>query len=291
MTQRCTKHNLQCSNYHILTINSKRLFFQNSKCTSAISLTTRPEKKALISGIQLIQYTDFKDIDNGAPNPYLCQTVIEPPPPYPPQLIPAPANAESSWMEEGSDYGVLGVDSNQRHSVDEVDQPNVEGQAVGKTPQGSGSQRVCSIHADQNIRNLPIISDCAFDTNAMVELAVCAPDKNVDEQEADEQDEETILISWDSQTRKSMLPERESARNGGLNLALQTGEATVWGSRAQEGERSAAGNSRVLLESVFVRQSSEEAAEAQPKLDKGVEMESKVDNFLAGWDLVFAMDE
>lgn len=194
-------------------------------------------------------------------------------------------------MEETSDYGVLGVDSNQRHNVDEVDQPNVERQAVGKTPQGSGSERVCSVYASQNIKYLPIISDCAFDTNAMVGLAVCAPEKNADEQEEDEQDEETAWISWDPQTRKSMLPERESARNGGFNLALQTVEATVWGSRVQEGERSAAGSSRLLLESVFVRQSSEEAAEAQPKLDTGVEMESKVENFLPGWDLVFAMDE
>lgn len=160
-----------------------------------------------------------------------------------------------------------------------------------KTPQGSGLERVCSNYASQNIRDLPIISDCSHDTYGMVGLTVCGADKNDDEQEEDEQDKETILINWNPQTWKSMLPEKESPLNAGFNWALQDVEANVGGNRAQEGERPATVSSRTLLESVFVRQSSEEAAEAQAKLDTGVEMGSTVDNFLSGWDLVFTTDK
>lgn len=217
---------------------------------------------------------------------------FKPPPPYAPQILPAPAEAESSWVDESIDYGVLAVSSNQRRDVGEVDTPNVERQQVEKTPQGIGLHRVCSNYASQNIGDLPIrSSDCSFDTSGMADVGACGAEKNDDEQEEDEQDEETILINWDPQTGNLMLPGRESALNGGFNLALQEGEANVGGSRAQEGDRSAAVSSGVLLERVFVRQSSEEAAEAQAKLDAGVETGSKVENFLSGWGLVFSMDE
>lgn len=227
---------------------------------------------------------DFEVIVGGAPNPYHRQIIGVPLPPYTPEIIPEPADDESSWVEDSSDYGVLAVDdSNQRYDVGEIDQANVERQLVEIPPQGSVFQRVCSNYASKNIRNLPTISDCSLDTSGMIGLAPHANEKNVEKQEEDEQDEETILISWDPHTGKLRLPERESSLNKGF--------ANVERSRVQEGEQSAAGSNRMLLENVYVRQSSEEAAEAQAKLDTGVEKESKVENFLSAWDLVFANDE
>lgn len=228
--------------------------------------------------------------DSGGPSPYCRQIIGEPPPPYAPPISPEPADAESSWVDETNDYGVLAVNSNQRHNAGEVDQADVERPLVEKPPQGSGSERVCSNYAWQNISDSPIISDCSFDTYGMVGLAACGAKKNDDEQEEDERDEETVLINWNPQTVKFMLPERKSALNRGFNLALQEVTANIGGSRAQEGERSAALSSGVLLQSVIVRQSSEEEAEAQAKLDTGVETGGKVENFLSEWGLVFAKE-
>lgn len=231
---------------------------------------------------------DFEDVVNGAPNSNHGPLIVEAPPPYAPQIFPAPADAESSSLDESSDYGFLAVDSNQRHHVGEADEPNVERQLVEKTAQGSGLQRVCCNYASQNIRDLPVISDCSFNTYGVVGLAACGVEKNDDEQE---EEEESILINWDLQSGKLMLPGRLSALSGGFNWALPGVEAGVGGSRGQEGRRSAAVSSGVLLENVFVRQSSEEAAEAQAELHTGVEAGGKVENFFSGWGLVFAMDE
>lgn len=192
--------------------------------------------------------------------------------------------------DETSDYGLLAVDLQQRQNACEVDQPMVE-RRVEEMPEGTGRQRVCTDYASQNLMDLPIIAACSMDDYGMVGLAACGAEKNEDEQEEIERDEETTFFSWDPQTGKLMLPESESALNGEFNWALQEVEAQVGGSTAQNGEPLAPDSSRVLLENVFVRQSSEEAAEAQAKLYGGVEMERKVENFLSGWDLVVTMDE
>lgn len=176
-------------------------------------------------------------------------------------MLPAPGDAEPPSDDETIDYGLLAFDLQQRQNAGEVEQPMAE-RRVEEMPEGSGRQRVCADNASQNLRDLPIISDCAIDDYSVVGLAACGAAKNDDEQEEDELDEETSFIHWDPRTGKLMLPEIESALSG-----------------------------KVLLESVFVRQSSEEAAEAQAKLDTAVETERKVENFLSGWDLVVAMDE
>lgn len=185
----------------------------------------------------------------------------EEPPPYAPHMLPAPGDAEPPSDDETIDYGLLAFDLQQRQNDGEVEQPMAE-RRVEEMPEGSGRQRVCTDNASQNLRDLPIISDCTIDDYGVGGLAACGTAKNYDEQEEDELDEETSFIYWDPRTRKLMLPEIESALSG-----------------------------KVLLESVFVRQSSEEAAEAQAKLDTAVETERKLENFLSGWDLVVAMDE
>lgn len=216
--------------------------------------------------------------------------LIEEPPPYAPHMRTAPADAEPPSDDETIDYGLLAVDLQQRQNASEVEQLMVE-RRVEEMPEGSGRQRVCGYNVSQNLRDLPIIPDCSIDDYGVVGLAACGAVKNDDEQEEDELDGETSVICWDPRTGKLMLPESESALSGGFNWALQEVEAKVWGSMAQKGEALATDSSKVLLESVFVRQSSEEAAEAQAKLDTAVDMEREVENFLSGWDLVVAMDE
>lgn len=216
---------------------------------------------------------------------------IEEPPPYAPHMLPEPGDAEPPSDDETIYYGLLAVDLQQRQNAGEVEQPMVE-RRVEEMPEGSCRQRVCADYASQNLRDLPIISDCSIDDYGVVGLAACDEAKNDDEQEEDELDEETSFIHWNPRTGKLMLPEIKSAQSGGFNWAPQEVEAKVGGSTAQKGEALATDSSKVLLESVFVRQSSEEeVAEAPAKLDTAVETERKVENFLSGWDLVVTMDE
>lgn len=235
------------------------------------------------SPISLCILKDFKDNVNETPNHLPGQTIREPPPLYTSQIFPAPVHADSSLEDETIYYGVLAVNSNQRHHVGEVDVPILGRQAVENAPQGS----VCSNYACQNIRDLPIISDNSLDSHGTIGLAACGAEKNDDEQEEDDQDEETSLISWDPQTGRLWLRERDSALNRGFSIEPQECGANIEESKVLEEGRSAALSSSPLLKSVFVRQSSEEAA----KLDTGVATGCKVDNFLSGWDLVFATDE
>lgn len=215
--------------------------------------------------------------------------LIEEPPPYAPQALPAPVDAVSPPEDENIDYGVLAVSLQQRHNAGEVEQPLVE-RRVEEMPEGSGGLRVCTDYACQNPRDLPIVSDCSIGDYGVVGLTACGAEKNYDEQEEDELDEETSFISWHPKTGKLMLPHSESALSGEFNWAPQEVEFKVGGSPAQKGEALAADSSKVLLESDFVRQSSEEAAKAQTKLDTAVETERELENLLSGWDLVVAMD-
>lgn len=216
--------------------------------------------------------------------------LIEEPPPYAAQVLPAPVDALPPPEDETIDYGVLAVSMQQRQNAGEAEQPLVE-RRVEEMPEGSGGPRVCTDYACQNPRDLPLVSDCSIDDYGVVGQTACGAEKNYDEQEEDELDEETSFISWDPKTGKLMLPHGDSALSGEFNWAPQEVEFKVGGSQAHKGEALAAdGSSRVLLESVFVRQSSEEEAEAQAKLDTAVETERKLDNFLSGWDLVVAMD-
>lgn len=271
--------------YHYLNGSGQKTpSFLNGPFTYPNPLITPDEEKpSPISRIHL--YTIQSNISEPS-NPKHPQLNTKPLPPHIVDMLPARGDVVPSWKDETSDYGVLAVDSQQKQNAGEVDQTIVERKSEEKTPQVSSRQSMCPEYASQN----PIISDSTLDAYGLVGLAACGAEKNDDEQEEDEQNEKTSFISWDLKIGKLMSEESEFVQKRGFIWSPQESEAKVWGSRAQEGEVSAAVSSRVLLENVFVRQSSEEAAEAQVTADKGLETESKVENFLPEWELVFSMD-
>lgn len=288
-------YNLKFWNYHNLKVNlfipNVLLLFSKNEPFTCENLMTTPPEKAEGLLVSYIVLHDIKSDIRRTTNPERRPLISEPPPPYARQLSPAPDDAEMSWEDENSDYGVLSVDSQQKPIDVEVEEPMLEGRIAEEAKEGSGRQRVCTNYASQNLEDLPIISDGSFDDYGVVGQAACGGEKNDDEQEEDEQDEETIFIGWDPTSRKLMVPQSEFALNGGFNWVLQEVESKFEVSKVERAEASAAVSGTVLLDSVFVRQSSEEAAEAKANLDAGVETECKVDNFLSEWKLVVAMDE
>lgn len=159
----------------------------------------------------------------------------------------------------------------------------------------SDRQRVRLPYASQNTRDMPAAhndrnEDCFPDNCGVVRPAVRDKEKNDDEQEEDEQEEGTIFVNWDPRTRKLVVPEYGVARKGGMNWLLQGDEE--WDSRVEVEEGVTPVTEKLLLENVFVRQTSEEEAEAQAKRETGRETECEAEeDILTKWDLVISMDE
>lgn len=168
----------------------------------------------------------------------------------------------------------------------------VDGRVEQDTREGSDRQRlrlpytrdVPAAHNDHN-------EDRFTDDCGVVRLAVRDKEKNDDEQEEDEQGEGTIFVNWDPRTRKLVVPEYGAARKGGMNWSLQGDEE--WESRVEEEEGVTPVTGKLLLENVFVRQASEEEAEARAKPETGGETgcEAEEEDILTKWDLVISMDE
>lgn len=95
-------------------------------------------------------------------------------------------------------------------------------------------------------------------------------------EEAEEEEERSIFIGWDPKTRKLVLPKLEMAFN-------ELGEDSMKGEKKEVEVM----NGELKLESVFVRQASEEEARAQP----GTETGWGVDDFISKWNLVISMDQ
>lgn len=171
----------------------------------------------------------------------------------------------------------------------------VDGRVAQDTRDGSHRQTMRFPYTSQNTREMPAAhnehsEDCFPDNCGVERPAVRDEEKNDDEQEEDEQDEGTIFVNWDPRTRKLVVPEYGAARKGGLNWSLQGDEERE--SRVEEEEGVTPVTGTLLLENVFVRQLSQEEAEAQAKLETGGETgcEAKED-ILTKWDLVISMDE
>ncbi|KAF3849725.1 hypothetical protein F7725_019444 [Dissostichus mawsoni] len=108
------------------------------------------------------------------------------------------------------------------------------------------------------------------------------------EEQEEEEEEGNLCIDWDPQTRKLVLPEIAMEFNKeGVWDGMMQGEKVRENMIGGEGEEETLNlrNSELRLENVFVRQGSEEKAEAQRVLEGGG------DGFLTGWGLVISMDE
>lgn len=168
----------------------------------------------------------------------------------------------------------------------------VDGRVEQDTQDGSDRQRVRLPYASQNARDMPAAhnEDRFPDDCGVVRPAVRNEEKNDDEQEEDEQEEATIFVNWDPRTRKLVVPEYGAVRRGGMNWSLQGEEERKSRVEVKEGVTPVTG--KLLLENVFVRQASEEEAEAKAKLETGGETGCEAEeDILTKWDLVISMDE
>ena len=162
------------------------------------------------------------------------------------------------------------------------------GKIDGAAEEASKSETVAllSAYASHNIKHVAtsLADQSDFIPNEYGFLSV-AKAHNIVEKEEEEEEEEggNICINWDPQTRKLVFP--------GMVL-----DGLMW---AEEGSENAMGGEEVdaakgglKLANVFVRQGSEEAAEALREKEEGGESGSDgVDGVLSKWNLVISMDQ
>ncbi len=174
-----------------------------------------------------------------------------------------------------------------------------DGEIDGGVEEGSQSEGapLLSAYAAQNIRDTPPSdadqADFLPDDYGVLRVAA-AHDIERDEEEEEEEEETTICINWDPMTRKLVLPEMamEFSKEGGLNRLMQgeTGRETRMGGEEEE-EEVYVKKGTLTLENVFVRQASEEEAEAKRKMESDGETRSEADDILTKWNLVISMDQ
>ncbi|XP_061563169.1 interleukin-20 receptor subunit alpha [Cololabis saira] len=142
----------------------------------------------------------------------------------------------------------------------------------------------------QNVQNMPTPhpnhSDClASDYGLMMPTAM----QKTEEDEFHEMEEGVICIDWDPQTRTLVLPDVEFTKEeelGGLMPLNREEELRM----LRNDEELYMTRGHLKLESVFVRQTSEENAEAQKQLQRA-ETRLEAYDVLTKWDLVISMDQ
>nr|XP_040016434.1 interleukin-20 receptor subunit alpha [Gasterosteus aculeatus aculeatus] len=95
--------------------------------------------------------------------------------------------------------------------------------------------------------------------------------EHIDEEEEEEEEQERICINWNPETGRLVLPQMD-----GLMREEEEEEEEVV---------------ELRLENVFVRQGSEEKAEARREMEGGGGTGSEVEDFSTRWNLVVSMDE
>lgn len=153
---------------------------------------------------------------------------------------------------------------------------------VDRKREGTESEEVplLSAYASQNIRDM-----YTFDTDQSNSL----PD-DYGLLRLAEQEEGPSCIKWDPNTGKLVLPEMsmEFNREGGLDGLMQ-------GEKGREnrvgGEEEYAMRGKLRLENVIVRQTSEEASEAQTEMTRAVETGWEADDVMTKWNLVISMGQ
>lgn len=162
-----------------------------------------------------------------------------------------------------------------------------DGQSNGGVEEVSESEGVplLSAYASQNnkVRSSSHVNQSNYlsDDYSVVRLATA------DETEKDEEEEEgegTIFIDWDPNTRKLVLPDMAMDFT-----EVVESDGSTQGEKGREnragGEKVSAMKGELRLANVFVRQGSEEEAEAQRARERG-----EVDDIFTKWNLVISMD-
>ncbi|XP_076612549.1 interleukin-20 receptor subunit alpha [Chaetodon auriga] len=177
----------------------------------------------------------------------------------------------------------------------------VKGRAGGKIDGGveveRDSERVPLFsYASQNIKDMSTFhadqSDFLPGDYGVLRLATGG------EVEKDEEEEEgTTCIDWDPETRKLVLPElaMEFTKEGGLDESMhgERGRENRVGGEEEEEEKVNAMKDKLTLESVYVREASEEEEEANAErgVERGQERQWEADDILTKWGLVISMDQ
>ncbi|XP_060908297.1 interleukin-20 receptor subunit alpha [Labrus mixtus] len=161
---------------------------------------------------------------------------------------------------------------------------NNEGKEEGR----SEREPLLSAYASQNIINMPTSqSDQShYLPDDYGVLSMAAAHRSED----DEEEGGTICIEWDPETGKLALPEvgMEFQKEAGLMQRENGRESKAEGEAEEEVSVREAG---LRLENVFVRQGSEEKAEAQREKETGGELGWETDNLLSKWNLVISLNE
>ncbi|XP_051264542.1 interleukin-20 receptor subunit alpha [Dicentrarchus labrax] len=136
-------------------------------------------------------------------------------------------------------------------------------------------------HADQ--------ADVLPDDYGVLRLATVV--RTEDEEEEEEEEEGTLCIDWDPETRQLVLPEMGIEFSGEEGLMQdEKGRENRMGGEEEEEEVNAT-KGELKLENVYVRQGSEEVAEAQKEMERSGERGWEVDDILTKWNLVISMDQ
>lgn len=151
-----------------------------------------------------------------------------------------------------------------------------------------------SAYASQNIKDMSTShtdqSDYLPDECGVLRQATVDQIGKDEDEVEEEQEEGTIFIDWDPKARKLVFPEMAFTGEGGLDWSLQTEKGRD--NRVEGGEEEVnAMRGKLLLENVFVRQASEEEAEAQREMEVDGERRWEASDILARWNLVISMDE
>lgn len=180
---------------------------------------------------------------------------------------------------------------NVRAEGGELPQGDVAGKIDGGVEERSECENVplLSAYAFPNVENLPI---CHHKTPGRVSddygfVDPAAAQKPEEAHLADQEENDGMIrVHWDPKTRKLVLPELEMELD-----RLMPSESRREGRMAGESKEMYVGRDGLKLESVYVRQTSEEEAEAQRALERGGLAGWDVDDPFKEWSLVISIDE
>lgn len=169
----------------------------------------------------------------------------------------------------------------------------------GDAEEGSKNEKVplLSAYASQNMINMPPFhterSDFLPDDYDIMRLATAHTVEEGDD-DCREEEEGTICINWDPETRKLVVPEMNMEFNKQRGMdGLRQGEKGSRDQRGREDEDVKVIKGMLRLENVFVRQPSEEEEEAGAlrEMGRGGATECEMDDFVTKWNLVIPMDQ
>ncbi|KAI3364411.1 hypothetical protein L3Q82_011198, partial [Scortum barcoo] len=174
--------------------------------------------------------------------------------------------------------------------VKSVPQTQTPQEIDGGVEEGSQSERapLLSPYASQNIIDAPTSnadqSDFLPDDYGIV---ATAHDIEEEDEWEEEEEERSICVNWDPLTGKLVLPEMpmEFDAEGGSTWREKGREAGMGGE-----EEAYMKKGELTLENVFVRQASEEEAEAKRE-GRGGGAGWELDDILTKWDLVISVDQ